>query len=81
MKKFKSPLFQIFFAIGMVLINIVSLSWATGVMTSQEPVRIAMQLGNKDGDLRFSPDSLELETGRLYLLNLTNPSDKKHYFS
>ncbi len=55
--------------------------WAGGDMTSQKPVAIKMELGSESGEMRFHPDSLELETGKLYLLNLENPSDKKHYFS
>ena len=38
-------------------------------------------LGSKKNDLRFFPDTLELETGKLYRLMLFNPSSVKHYFS
>ena len=40
-----------------------------------------MELGDPDNGLRFVPDRIELETGRLYKLVLHNASPQKHYFS
>lgn len=56
-------------------------AWAEGDLTGQEPIDLTVKLGSEDGELRFFPDSLKLETGKLYRLNLINPSEKKHYFS
>ncbi|MFN0040552.1 MAG: hypothetical protein ACKVP2_13655 [Burkholderiales bacterium] len=39
-----------------------------------------MVLGNTTGEHRFNPDSLTLETGKLYLLRLENPSVHDYYF-
>lgn len=54
---------------------------AAGDFTQQQPVELRVQLGDPRGALRFFPADLNLETGRLYRLVLTNPSMQKHYFS
>lgn len=54
---------------------------AAGDLTAQTPVEIKVQLGDKDDALRFFPDRLELETGKLYKLVLHNASATAHYFS
>ena len=54
---------------------------AAGDLTSQEPVEIRVLLGNEKDALRFFPDTIRLETGKLYRLVLANPSPQKHYFS
>ncbi|MFZ3185259.1 MAG: hypothetical protein WA173_14090 [Pseudomonas sp.] len=54
---------------------------AAGDMTKQTPIDIKVQLGDEKNALRFIPDKLELETGKLYRLILSNPSNEKHYFS
>jgi uncharacterized cupredoxin-like copper-binding protein len=53
--------------------------FAAGDLTRQEPVRISVQLGNDKGEHRFSPDTLSLETGKLYVLRLENPSATAYY--
>ncbi len=55
--------------------------WAGGDLTRQTPIEVSVLLGNQDGALRFFPDALSLETGKLYRLILVNPSSAKHYFS
>lgn len=52
-----------------------------GDLTRQEPIEVKVLLGTKDGALIFKPSNLTFETGKLYKLVLTNPSDKKHYFT
>jgi hypothetical protein len=47
---------------------------AAGDLTAQTPVEIKVQLGDKANALRFFPDKIELETGKLYKLVLNNPS-------
>jgi uncharacterized cupredoxin-like copper-binding protein len=54
---------------------------AAGDLTSQDPVEVTVQLGDEKNALRFVPDRLELETGKLYKLVLHNESPQKHYFS
>ncbi len=56
-------------------------AFPAGDLAKQKPVEVRIQLGTKDGDLKFVPDSLTFETGKLYKLVLTNPSNKKHYFT
>jgi uncharacterized cupredoxin-like copper-binding protein len=54
---------------------------AAGDLTQQEPVEIKVALGNEKNVLRFFPETINLETGKLYRLILSNPSPQKHYFS
>lgn len=54
---------------------------AAGDLTQQTPIDIKLQLGDEKNALRFVPDKIELETGKLYRLILSNPSTEKHYFS
>lgn len=55
--------------------------FAAGDLTNQTPITIDIYLSNKDGKLAFYPPNLNFETGKLYRLNIKNPSTKKHYFS
>lgn len=55
--------------------------YAAGDLTAQQPIEVSVQLGSKDNSLRFYPDALEFETGKLYKLVITNPSNTAHYFS
>jgi uncharacterized cupredoxin-like copper-binding protein len=52
-----------------------------GDFTRQEPIEVKVQLGDGKNALRFFPDAISLETGKLYRLVLSNPSTEKHYFS
>ena len=54
---------------------------AAGDMTRQEPVVVHVELGDQENGLRFIPNALSFETGKLYRLVLRNPSPMKHYFS
>jgi uncharacterized cupredoxin-like copper-binding protein len=54
---------------------------AAGDLTAQEPIQVDVQLSDSGNAKRFSPDKLELETGKLYKLALHNASAEKHYFS
>lgn len=58
-----------------------SVALAAGDLTQQTPIDIKVQLGDEKGSKRFVPDKIELETGKLYRLILSNPSAEKHYFS
>ncbi|MBI3570660.1 MAG: biphenyl 2,3-dioxygenase [Gammaproteobacteria bacterium] len=55
--------------------------FAAGDLTAQMPIEVKVLLGDKANSLRFSPDKIELETGKLYKLVLHNPSVTAHYFS
>ncbi len=60
---------------------LVGLAQAAGDLTRQEPIEVIVELGTKDNQMRFVPDQLTFETGRLYKLVLVNPSKVKHYFT
>lgn len=75
-------------ACGLLIITfVVALSvWpvkahAAGDLSRQTPVEVRVQLGDEKGARRFIPETIELETGKLYRLILSNPSSEKHYFS
>ena len=55
--------------------------YALGDLTRQEPVEVTVSLGTEDNQMRFVPDQLTFETGKLYKLILINPSNVKHYFT
>jgi len=59
----------------------IGITHAAGDYTAQKPIERTIHLGNKNNDLRFYPNSLEFETGKLYKLIIRNPSKQKHYFS
>lgn len=59
----------------------VQTAFAAGDLTAQTPIEVKVLLGDHANALRFSPDRIELETGKLYKLLLHNPSDMAHYFS
>ncbi|MBI5233061.1 MAG: biphenyl 2,3-dioxygenase [Deltaproteobacteria bacterium] len=63
------------------LISIIGMATAASDLTTQTPVEVRVQLGDKDNSLRFLPENLEFETGKLYKLVLHNPSPEPHYFS
>jgi uncharacterized cupredoxin-like copper-binding protein len=54
---------------------------AAGDLSRQTPLEVRVQLGDEKGSRRFVPETIELETGKLYRLILSNPSTEKHYFS
>ena len=50
-------------------------------LTQQEPTIITMKIGTPDGQHKFSPDAITLETGKLYKLRLENAGVQAYYFS
>lgn len=58
-----------------------TIALAAGDLTAQTAIEVKVQLGDKENALRFFPDRLELETGKLYKLVLYNASALAHYFS
>jgi len=68
--------------LGMVTFAVhASVVLGAGDLTQQKPIDIKVQLGDEKNSRRFVPDMIELETGKLYRLILSNPSPEKHYFS
>lgn len=63
-----------------LMLSLSTAAQAAGDLTRQEPVTLSMNLGNAQGEHRFSPDQLSLETGKLYVLRLQNPSLNPYYF-
>lgn len=57
-----------------------ALAQAAGDLTLQDPVEIKVSLGDEKNAMRFFPENIEMETGKLYRLLLVNPSPQKHYF-
>lgn len=69
------------FAAGLVLAVTAPALQAVGDLTKQDPILMSVQLGDEHDALRFAPDVLTFETGRLYKLEIHNASQQKHYFS
>lgn len=53
---------------------------AAGDLSRQDPIEVVVELG-RGGTHAFFPNKIELETGRLYKLVLTNKSEAPHYFT
>lgn len=54
---------------------------AAGDLAAQTPITLTVKLGDERGALKFSPNTIRLETGKLYRLRLVNPSPAAHYFA
>ena len=75
-------------AVGLLVVCalVALLAWAVqahaaGDLSRQTPVDVHVQLGDEKGARVFLPERIELETGKLYRIILTNASPEKHYFS
>jgi len=53
---------------------------AASDLSRQEPIEIKVELG-RPGTHVFVPNRLRFETGKLYKVVLTNPSNDPHYFT
>ena len=53
---------------------------AAGDLSRQDPIEVKVELG-KPGTHAFVPNRLRFETGKLYKLVLSNPSNDPHYFT
>lgn len=67
--------------LSVLLLTGTAASQAAGDMTAQQAITRHVQLGDKKNNLRFVPDRLKFETGKLYKLVIHNPSQQKHYFT
>jgi uncharacterized cupredoxin-like copper-binding protein len=45
------------------------------------PIEVNVSLGDKAGQLKFFPDTLNFSAGQKYKIILDNPSPTKHYFT
>ena len=50
---------------------------AAGDLSRQVPLEVRLQLGDDKGVRRFFPERIELETGKLYRLILSNPTTSR----
>ena len=72
----------LFPGVWLLLINLIIIpADAAGDLSRQEPVEITVELGGETNPMRFYPQDLMFETGKLYRLILHNKSNMKHYFS
>jgi uncharacterized cupredoxin-like copper-binding protein len=55
-------------------------AFAAGDLSRQDPIEVVVELG-RPGAHGFFPNRIELETGKLYKLVLTNKSEAPHYFT
>lgn len=67
--------------LSLIFLMLSGMVYAEGDLTKQQPIDISIELGNKKDELKFFPNSLSFETGKLYRLTIINPSPQKHYFS
>lgn len=67
--------------LSVVIILALSLLWMPIALADSNINEIKVSLGNSNGELKFFPSSLQLETGKPYKLLLENPSPQKHYFT
>ena len=57
-------------------------AFSKGDLTKQQAIELKVFLKGEIGKIHyFEPSVLKFETGKLYILTLTNISDSKHYFS
>jgi uncharacterized cupredoxin-like copper-binding protein len=54
---------------------------AAGDLSRQDPIEVTVDLGTPETPFGFSPNRIELETGKLYKLVLRNRSELPHYFT
>ena len=67
-------------ATGILIAALLGRADAAGDLSRQTPIEITVDLG-KPGEHAFVPNKLRVETGKLYKLILTNPSNDPHYFT
>lgn len=58
-----------------------SLLGISPVLADSQVNEIKVSLGNSQGELKFFPNQMQLETGKPYTILLDNPSPVKHYFT
>ena len=79
-----SPIIKLMWQSLILLILIVvgsNLFWIPNTLAESNINEIKISLGNSNGELRFFPSEIQLETGNSYKLLLDNPSPVKHYFT
>lgn len=66
--------------IAAVLMLAAAPAYAAGDLSRQEPIRVNLTLGTPEGEARFTPDRLDFETGKLYVLHIDNAGRTSYYF-
>ena len=57
-------------------------TFAKGDLTRQNPISITIKMASQAGvSHSFIPNTIKLETGKLYKISLVNDTNEKHYFS
>ena len=69
-----------FLSILAALCAVPAVALAAGNLAGQDPIVVTVELG-RPGQHAFVPNKLRFETGKLYKLVLTNPSNDPHYFT
>jgi uncharacterized cupredoxin-like copper-binding protein len=67
-------------AIAAIALSVIPAQGA-GDLSRQDPIELTVDLGTPETPYGFSPNRIELETGKLYKLVLRNRSDRPHYFT
>lgn len=73
---------QLVIAVAAVFASLAALAGTQAVgYGKQKPLEMVLELGTKSGELVITPSELKLQTGKLYKLIVTNPSNVTHYLS
>ena len=65
----------------LILLPLVFSAHAADHMHGKKAVEVKVDLGSKDGQVKFIPDTLTFERGKYYKLIISNPSPEAHYFT
>lgn len=72
------------FSMGSIMAGIAlgaQASIAAPAPSQQTPLEVRVHMGTESGDLKFVPETFNVEAGKRYKLILDNPSPVKHYFT
>ena len=67
--------------LAIAVIIAIGAMWMPITLANVPASEVKVSLGNEQGELKFFPENIELETGKQYKLMLDNPSSVKHYFT
>ncbi|MHC0065640.1 cupredoxin domain-containing protein [Nostoc sp. UIC 10890] len=71
----------LFLALNFIAVTPAMAANLSSDLLKQPATEITISLGNSANELKFEPNHLEFEAGKRYQLQLTNPSQLKHYFT
>lgn len=82
MRKFIKKKYFFFLILLFIFNNSKSEIKNLGDLTKQKPIEKTIYMKGENGKIHyFEPNSVTLYTGNLYVLNIKNISDSKHYFT